>query len=862
MASIVRLQFNGGAVDRTLWPRLVAELRAAWLAAGVPARDVVVLVPHAGLLGVARGAFAQSEGWQPRVETLRTLAESLAPPQGTVADGPMLDRSIDRLAAASLLQREPLGRLWAKQDRRAFDAAVRDIVETAHALLETAHASVPHDRDAWWQAARAALPAIQGPGGTERLLARWALEWAAGATHEPAAALWILRPAAWVIIQAGGADPLAERLLAHGAAQGVAAWRVETDPDPKSPFDAVAVGPAPVLRHAHGLEEEAMAAALAVVRAVEAGQVPVALVAEDRLVVRRIRALLERTGVALADETGWTLSTTRSAARLMAVLRAAAQDAGRDAMLDALKAEQSDDDLLDTLEAAWRRERTPDADALAWWRAARGRLTDLGGGRGARRLGDWLRALERATPRLMSSLRADPAGRAVLAALRIEPVACGAVGHAFNASTPLDLAGFTEWVTATLEETSYLPAAPASPQVVITPLSHVPLRPFGAVVFPGCDETHLGRGASALGLLSEPTRRELGLPDAQARRERERLAFAQLLRLPWITLLRRTHDEAEALAPSPLIGLAVQARRRCHQPVPSDEAVQFPTTRIEPRPVRRPAPSMAEALPSRLSASSVEALRECPYRFFARVGLGLAQAIELETEPGKRDQGRWLHAVLHAFHAERRDAPSAGPAAEHRRLREIAQRALAEQQLDADAMLPFDAAFDRLAASYLDWLHAREAEGWRYACGEQARAIAPPELDGLQLDGRLDRIDRHRHGGAMVIDYKTGRTEALARRVKEPLEDTQLAFYAALLTDEPHEPPPRAIYLALDERKPPRAIEHPDPARSAAQLIEGLAADLDALRNGAGAPALGEGDVCEHCEMRGLCRRDHWADAT
>jgi ATP-dependent helicase/nuclease subunit B len=26
-------------------------------------------------------------------------------------------------------------------------------------------------------------------------------------------------------------------------------------------------------------------------------------------------------------------------------------------------------------------------------------------------------------------------------------------------------------------------------------------------------------------------------------------------------------------------------------------------------------------------------------------------------------------------------------------------------------------------------------------------------------------------------------------------------------------------------------------------------------------PALGEGSVCETCEMRGLCRRDHWGAA-
>ena len=80
-----------------------------------------------------------------------------------------------------------------------------------------------------------------------------------------------------------------------------------------------------------------------------------------------------------------------------------------------------------------------------------------------------------------------------------------------------------------------------------------------------------------------------------------------------------------------------------------------------------------------------------------------------------------------------------------------------------------------------------------------------------------------------------------------------------MLTDEPHDPAPRAIYLALDERGKPREIEHRDVDATAAQLIDGLAEDIAALRRGAGAPALGEGEACTWCAARGLCRRDHWS---
>ena len=53
-----------------------------------------------------------------------------------------------------------------------------------------------------------------------------------------------------------------------------------------------------------------------------AGRSQIALIAQDRLLARRTRALLARlgTGLAIEDETGWKISTTRAAAALHAWL--------------------------------------------------------------------------------------------------------------------------------------------------------------------------------------------------------------------------------------------------------------------------------------------------------------------------------------------------------------------------------------------------------------------------------------------------------------------------------------------------------------------------------------------------------------
>jgi len=855
MTAIARHRFDHAAVGPDFWPALAAAA-AQWLAGhGVAAREAVLLLPHTGLLAPARAAFAGLGGWQPRIETPATLADSLGPAPASCTGSLTGDRVVDRLSAASLLRSQRSFAAWRERDPRLFDEAVATLVDSAQQLARAAHERPPDARAAWWRELREALPPLNGPGAAERQLARIALEWAALADPPATEALWSFDAAAWIGVELASADPLIAALLAHAVASDRPALCLEADSPSDAAFEAAALLPPPTCECAKDLEDEAAAAALAVLAAVEQGRLPVALVAEDRLVVRRTRALLDRAGVAISDETGWTLSTTRAAARLMAWLRAASPGANRDALVAAMKAVSAVSAAAALrLEDAWRREREHAPGARQAEQAFRDRLVAWRGP-GRRSLADWLAACQVAVPELLAALDTDPAGRQALAVLRLN-VPTGDTWRQVAGGTPLDLAGFVAWVDAALEGTSFLPPAPAVAQVVITPLTRAAARPFGAVVFPGCDERHLGGSLAAPTLLPEPVAQAFGLASATLRRQRGMRALALVLRAPRLHLIRRKSNGGEPLAPSPWLELAWQARRRAGQPVPTEQDVVLPSVAVARSPLRRPAPSFAHDLPTRLSASGIEALRDCPYRFFARSGLRLGELVELDAELDKSDYGRWMHALLHRFHQQRSGRDDAAE------LQAAADAAQAELGLDGPALLPFRAGFAAFSQGYLDWLHDRDRGGWRYAGGELERRCEPPELDGLVIDGRLDRIDLGPDGGAMVVDYKTGNPQKLSQRVRQPLEDTQLAVYAALLTEEPADPPPRAIYLALSERDAPKPIEHPQVALSAAQLIDGLAGDLAALRAGAGAPALGEGAACEHCAARGLCRRDHWSADT
>ena len=855
-----------------VWQALAAHVREWAAVRDLPLRDVVVLLPFSALLPPAREAFARSGGWQPRIETARTCAASLAPP---VAVQPMqlsFDAGADRLVAARLLRLQSVGAAWAKADPRRFDRAVAAVVETAQALAGAAHELPPAVREAYWADARQRLAPGAGPGAQQRWLARLALEWAAQSAAPATDRLFEAEPAAWVALQAGGADALIESLFAQARCPCLV---VDADADTglSSHIDA------PSLARCSGFEDEAQAAAAQVLVHLERGEHPVALIGLDRQLVRRIRALLERQNVPLADETGWTLSTTRAAALVMAMLRAASPRAGTDMLFDGLKAlpgwpgVETADSLLRDIERECRRRAISRVERLAQAElepaladhVARidAVLAPLRGGRAA--VAEWLSLLA-GTLRgcgAWEMLSADAAGQAVLHALRLdEPSAGSAAWHDAASQARMGLDGFVAWADAVLEGGSFTPPGPAADavRVVITPLARAMLRPFAALVCPGADDRHLGAAPAAHPLLSEAEQVALRLGGRAQRQQREALAFAQALAAPRVTFLRRHVDTSgEPLADSPLLqrlGLDLAQQGRALAPW------QDPRVRrqLGLRPVARPQPAASAALPGRVSASAVEALRDCPYRFFARHVLGLREDDELEAELEKRDFGDWLHRVLHRFHAER-EAPGSVED-ESRQLHAIALREQGALGLSDDEFLPFAASFTRFVPRYLEWLHGRDADGAQWQAGEREARIRPAAMGGIELYGVIDRIDRVEHGAALeLIDYKTSSPERLKARVRQPLEDTQLAFYAALLAPEAGRPL-RACYLPLDQSDAIKPVVHGDVQRSAEVLVQALGAEFDRLRAGASLPALGEGEVCEHCEARGLCRRDHWPDGS
>lgn len=870
------LDAQHGVGGDAFWLRL-AQQASSWLAEQrLAARDAVLLLPFAQQLAPARRAWMRLGTWQPRIETTHSLAAALGPNYLALPQQLSFDAAIDAHAAAALLRSQSWAQALKRSDGRAYRLALARLVEAAHALARASYARAPAQRDAFWAAARAALVEQPGPGGLERALAMVALEWAAADGQTPPTdALFDLQPSAWIHLQAGGPDALSHTLL---DASGRPALCLVAD----VALDTVFADHPPL-----GLLEQAVCAdfeglaqrsAAAVLQHLAAGRAPLALVAQDRVLVRRVRALLARQAVTVLDETGWTLATTPPAAHLMSLLRASAPQASLDDWLAWLKSdlaavlrERAGEAALPLLEArcragAWR---TPQSVAVArlaptsaaLWMTAEAALLPLREGPSRRSLSDWIAALSAALRNVWgeAALLEHEAGEKMLGALWLSRSPWpGSAHEQVLRDTVVAFADLLAWVDDALEAEQFVPAAKDDAQVVVTPLARAMLRPFAAIVLPGADAQTLGPAHKLPALFSDTQALALGLPDLQQQRDAVTYAFTQALRAPALTLLRAVAAGAEPLAPSPLLERLNLALRRGGHGGLRNWLDERPEQAITLVPQARAAAVAPGLLPASLSASSVESLRACPYQFFARSLLGLRELDELEAETDKRDYGTWLHAVLHRFHQERLQAMA--PEDDTLRLHRSAAELMAEQHLPAADFLPFSASFERFAPRYLAWLAETEAGGQHYLTGEEARSLqvfGEPVLAPLSLQGRLDRIDSQA-AGQILIDYKTGSSIALKQRLARPLEDTQLMVYAALMLDA--DVPLQARYLALDDAAGITVVEHPNVEHSAVLMIDGLGEDLLGAWAGTPLPALGEGGACDFCEMRGLCRRDDWAE--
>ncbi len=626
---------------------------------------------------------------------------------------------------------------------------------------------------------------------------------------------------------------------------------------------------APLLFAATSLEQEARAAAMQVRRWLAAGKRDIAIVAQDRVVARRMRALLERAEVLVADETGWTFATLSVSTVLDRWLTSLQSDFYHRDLLDLLKSPFIFADLTasERKSAVYQLEQLLRKQGVV---ASLEKFIDLAGHETAllqllvrlrqaaalleqnrkKTLAGWLVALQ-ASLRVLgvdAGLQQDDAGRQLLLALETwqRELAADAGSYRFSE--------WRRWLAQQLDTQTYRDSSIDS-TVRFTHLAATRWRAFDAVLLLGCDADHLPSAADGGRWFNDAVRAALDLPTRGSHAARQHHDLLGLLALndcvlvtwqkdkngehgllsPYLQILRDAHQRAQGDDRSEAELLACLAAEDAH--------------RVELSQAAQPAPSVAaEAVPAKVSISAYNSLVACPYQFHARYILRLNELDEVQEAIEKRDYGERVHGILQRFHERYRQVGGHDAAEMEAALRRISEDVFADLLQQDFAARAWLARWYRSLPAYLAWQAENEAQGWRYAEAESAFAL---ELDDVQLRGRIDRLDV-REQAIRVLDYKTQGDQILRHKLREPGEDVQLACYAyAHETDD-------ASFVSIEGGKVKTVAPVQDIAQLAQLNAKRLVQVMKRIRGGAGLPANGIDQACMHCEMRGVCRKGEW----
>lgn len=650
------------------------------------------------------------------------------------------------------------------------------------------------------------------------------------------------------------------------------------------------------------------------------GRRNIALVSQDRLVARRMRALLARLGdgVSVRDATGWKLSTTQAAAAVHSWFEVLRQvngpslvdllgflknpfidyekffehlqiDAGIEGLLEQSKTQDWLWDLEclfmdEEVSGSWRGflhcfERPVfDGTSLHQTHALQFQLIHFLRRRAQRwhaaaRSGkDWIEILldDLKCLGMLDTLRGDEAGAQLLQAL--------------NQLTELQvktlsLSSWTSIFELWLEQTSYIekPSSGAC-TVSIFPLSGIRLRTFDAVVMVGCDDRQLPSFSDPGLFFSNAFIRALGMKGMeeeyiqQARDLSALLISHQYVDLFWQEFAQTDAQNRPASwlvrlmqGPKPLLAYAPR--------LPIKEGIASPVEASKVAWDRKQYP-----LPAVISPSAYKTLRDCPYHFYVSRLLGLRQVKVMDSSADHSLIGQLLHRILKNFYQslktqdlQKQSTPDVWDLATRKswmekRLGAISDKTFEPYVLGDGRFIAASFEWKKQISAWVDWQIERETLGWRFHDGERKVGF-DLQLDEdilIRIEGYVDRLDLHPQEGAAVIDYKYQNVQAIKKKSQYIDDDPQLLIYAKAIDRDPLVEESSVSELAwvglkLKDDKPERFFPLEDQEQRQQELIPHLVRDLKAVWSGKDMHAYAPDSVCQYCDARGICRKGMWS---
>ena len=511
---------------------------------------------------------------------------------------------------------------------------------------------------------------------------------------------------------------------------------------------------------------EAQAVALAIREALETPGRTAALVTPDRMLARRVSALLARWGIEADDSAGKPLSELASGTLLLAIASAAAENLAPVALLALLKhplaggeGEQrrmwmDDVRLLDRalrgprpagglqgLDEHFDAQEKIVRGCVRAWKRIRPRLEELTALNSAASLPGLAEGIAAAADRLAGDRAwTGSAGRA----------AADLISHVqglSGADLTLDQSDCVPILRQLLDGVRIRPPFGGHPRVFIWGLLEARLQQADLMILGGLNEGVWPASPAPDPWLAPKIRANLGLPGLEFRVGLSAHDFASALGAPNVLVTRARRDSRSPTVASRLWlrlqaltgGLARDTRLERLA-----LALDYPGLS---KPADRPAPTPAIAhRPKLISVTAVDRLKADPFAFYAQQILNLRRLDPVDAEHSAAWKGTAVHEVLENWLLEDNCHPG-----------KLVARAQA--LLTSATIHPMlRALWQPRLMEAIRWIEERETEN--RAAGRRpvaAEKKGQAMIDGVTLHGKADRIDRFPDGGLAIVDYKTGK---------------------------------------------------------------------------------------------------------
>ncbi len=624
------------------------------------------------------------------------------------------------------------------------------------------------------------------------------------------------------------------------------------------------------------------------------GKRNIAIVTENRKLARRVRALLERSGVNLVDSVGWSLSTTNAASIVERWLECIEQDFSAITFLDFLKSpffnkNDSDNSLLDHIyrfeqDVVFHEKITGNLnrylnalklrkERLTHWESNcyskinhlildiedfSSALVKLFQSNKAAPASQYLKALSQSLSDLgiTTSLQQFEAGEKVLSEITHMLNACDA------ANPQMNWFDFRTWLASSFENHHYSPSSAAS-HVRLLNLSQSNSGYYDGLIIASADASQLPGSAPKTPFFNQHVRQSLGLPDWQQRKSEQYYLFRRLLQSADETLISYCEEkDNETQQASPWLQTILDLYQKINDNsllpsllydlLESEQTSVLASTEVTlPELTAATAPVIEKAqIPESFSSSRHQRLINCPYQFFANDILKLKAPEELVLELKKSEYGQKVHKILEVYHLS--DKAKTDFEQSLKLLREISEKIFKQDIEDNFLHRGWLKRWLDHCENYLKWQEKRQQEWSFYDAETEHQTILP---NNIELKGRIDRVDQ-RNSEPGIIDYKTSSKTPSQSDVITG-EDIQLSSYALLLDNVK-----KVEYLKLDDSygkvSSGATLEDDELSETTSQTQQRFIHILQEIESHTPLVSNGNDDVCQFCKMSGLCRKDFW----